>query len=89
MEKSSGTLEVEVVRLREQVALLQAQLSALLEASEGLAWVKDKEGRFIDANSVLASLAAGARLGAESGQVEKEVPHWPQAQEVERPQRAG
>ena len=49
------------MRLREQVALLQAQLSALLEASEGLAWVKDKEGRFIDANSVLASLAAVPR----------------------------
>lgn len=49
------------MRLREQVALLQAQLSALLEASEGLAWVKDEEGRFIDANSVLASLAAVPR----------------------------
>lgn len=49
------------MRLREQVALLQAQLSALLEASEGLAWVKDKEGNFIDANSVLASLAAVPR----------------------------
>lgn len=61
MEKSSGTLEAEVEGLREQVALLQAQLSALLEASEGLAWVKDEEGRFVGANSGLASLAAMPR----------------------------
>ena len=45
-------------RLRERVALLEAQLEALLEASEGLAWVKDEDSRFVVANEAVGELAA-------------------------------
>ncbi len=56
--EKSGVATDEASRLRERVCLLEAQLAALLEASEGIAWVKDGEGRFVGVNSAFAELAA-------------------------------
>lgn len=44
--------------LRREVAILRAQLRALLEAAQGMAWVKDQDGRFVAANQALAEVAA-------------------------------
>ncbi len=54
----SGSSAVEVEQLRERVALLEAQLDALLEASEGFAWVKDEASRFVRVNAAIADFAA-------------------------------
>ncbi len=47
--------------LRERVAFLEAQLAAVLEASEGLAWIKDAESRFVLANGAVAELTGLAK----------------------------
>ena len=54
-EQASEASEVEA--LRDRVALLEAQLQAVLEASEGFAWVKDADSRFVHANEAVAKLA--------------------------------
>lgn len=52
-----AALTAENAALRREVATLQAQLRALLEAAQGMAWVKDAEGRFVAANQALAGVA--------------------------------
>ncbi|MGB1014030.1 MAG: PAS domain-containing protein [Nannocystaceae bacterium] len=56
-DKASELLGPEVARLRKRCAVLEAQLKAILEASEGLAWVKDVESRFVHANQAVADIA--------------------------------
>ena len=57
-DESKGSSEVEIASLRARASLLEAQIEAVLEASEGFAWVKDQESRFLHVNSAIADFAA-------------------------------
>ena len=47
-----------IAELRRANRALRAQLRALLEAADGIAWVKDTEGRFVAVNEAFTGLAA-------------------------------
>ncbi len=57
--------------------VLKAQLAALLEACQGMAWVKDPNGRFVAVNSVIAQ-AANCTKQDMAGTTDFD--HWPAAQ---------
>jgi len=74
---TSETDKKTIEGLEHRVRVLEAQLSALLEASQGMAWVKDLDGKFVGVNKEIARIA-DTKTSAMVGHDDREF--WPKEQ---------
>ncbi|MGB1277276.1 MAG: PAS domain-containing protein [Nannocystaceae bacterium] len=74
---TSETDKRTIAGLEQRIRELEAQQTALLEASQGMAWVKDCDGNFIRVNRQIAQ-AAGTTPEAMVGK--SDLDYWPKEQ---------